>query len=365
MKTYSASVFLALLLVVLIGGCKKETTPPIPQSTDNNITSFVFATLSPVVTATSNGTALSAVVLASTNLANLTPTITLPAGASIEPASGVAQNFTNPVTYTVTAENGQTQTYTITVKHDYQATIDVKYKALGWTATPDDGDHAQPTVGGTGWVQYYGNKSQAIYYYKGSAYGMLSHEMKKYDATGQDKFAILTADATLTSAGSGSYYNEFKRVTDGSAGIVITSPNVGTFLVYGDIYKKYLTLNRWDGALGYPASDESTNNSGFRYNNFIKNGVAGCIVAGPTGAQAMWGKVYKLWGSTGYDVGWLRNPTSSCDPAIGDNGQIVQFQNGTIKITGTGCGQYQRLNNTLVPVSGDVLTGTIILIPCY
>ena len=365
MKTHSASVVVVLLVAVLIGGCKKDTTPPTPQSTDTGITSFVFATLSPVVAATTNGTDLSAVVLASANLTNLTPTITLPAGARIEPASGVAQNFTNPVMYTVTAENGQTQTYTITVKHNYQVTIDVKYKALGWTATPDDGDHAQPTVGGTGWVQYYGNKSQAIYLVNGSAYGVLSNEMKKYDAAGQDKFAILTTDATSTSAGSGTYYNEFKRVADGSAGIVISTPNGGTFLVYGDIYKKYLTLNRWTGVLGYPTSDESTNNSGFRYNNFSKNGIAGVIVAGPNGAQAIWGKVYKLWGNAGYDAGWLRNPTSSCDPGIGDNGQIVLFQNGTIKITGTGCGQYQRLNSTLVPVSGDLLTGNIILIPCY
>ncbi|MFD2935493.1 hypothetical protein [Spirosoma flavum] len=363
MKSYS--VFLVLLAAMMIGGCKKDTIPPISQSADNSITGFAFATLSPGVTANISGTSLSAVVQASTNLTSLIPTITLAAGASITPASGVAQNFTNPVVYTVTAENGQTQSYTITVKHNYQVTIDVKYKALGWTAMPDDGDHAQPTASGTGWVQYYSNKSQAIYLVNGSAFGMLINEMKKYDAAGQDKFAILTTDATLTSVGSGAYYNEFKRVADGSAGIVTSPPTGGTFLVYGDVYKKYLVLNRWNGTLGYPTSDESTNTSGFRYNNFIKNGVAGVIIAGPSGAQAIWGKVYKLWGNASYDAGWLRNPISSCDPAIGDNGQIVQFQNGTIKITGTGCGQYQRLNNTLVPVSGDFLSGSIVLNPCY
>ena len=350
---------------MLIGGCKKDTTLPIPQSADNSITSFVFGTLSPGVNTSINGTSLSAVVLASTNLTSLVPTITLAPGASIAPASGVAQNFTNPVVYTVTAENGQTQTYTITVKHDYQVTIDAKYKALGWTATPDDGDHAQPTAGGTGWVQYYGNKSQAIYLSNGSAYSMLINEMKKYDAAGQDKFAILTTDATLTSTGSGAYYNEFKRVADGSAGIVTSPPTGGTFLVYGDIYKKYLTLNRCNGVLGYPTSDESTNNSGFRYNNFSKNGVAGVIVAGSTGAQAIWGKIYKLWGNTGYDVGWLANPISSCDPNLGDNGQVVNFQHGTIAITSENCGQYKKLNNALVPVSGDVPPGNIVLIPCY
>jgi hypothetical protein len=36
-------------------------------------------------------------------------------GASVSPASGVAQNFTNPVVYTVTAANGTTKQYTVTV----------------------------------------------------------------------------------------------------------------------------------------------------------------------------------------------------------------------------------------------------------
>lgn len=362
MKPYSIVVF--LVLVSLLGACKKDTTLPTPQNTDNSITSFSFTSLSPVVTTTINGTNISAVVGSNTNLANLTPTIVLPAGASIVPESGVAQNFTNPISYTVTAENGLQQMYTVTVKYDYQAAIDAKYNALGWPATPDNGDHAQPTMGGTGWVQYYGNKSQAIYYVNGSAYGMLGDEMKKYDALKQDQFAILTSDAKPSSAGSVAYYNEFKRVTDGSAGIVITSPNVGTFVVYGDIYKKYLALNRWDGVLGYPTSDESTNKSQFRYNSFTKNGSGGYIVAGPAGSQAIWGKTYKMWGNTSYETGWLGVPTSSCDPAKGDYGQLVQFQNGLITISNTGCGQYKR-SNTIVPVNGNILSGVLTAIPCY
>jgi len=49
-----------------------------------------------------------------TDVTNLTPTITH-TGASISPVSGVAQNFTAPVTYTVTALNGSTQNYIVTV----------------------------------------------------------------------------------------------------------------------------------------------------------------------------------------------------------------------------------------------------------
>ncbi|MCX6112733.1 MAG: hypothetical protein NTY22_05560 [Proteobacteria bacterium] len=47
-------------------------------------------------------------------LASLTPIITI-TGASINPASGIAQNFTNPVTYTVTAIDGTIKNYTVTI----------------------------------------------------------------------------------------------------------------------------------------------------------------------------------------------------------------------------------------------------------
>ncbi|MGB8328198.1 MAG: hypothetical protein WCE48_11545 [Steroidobacteraceae bacterium] len=49
-----------------------------------------------------------------TSLTALTPTIAI-TGASVSPASGVPQNFTSPVTYTVTAANGSTKAYTVTV----------------------------------------------------------------------------------------------------------------------------------------------------------------------------------------------------------------------------------------------------------
>ncbi|MEW5847126.1 MAG: DUF5018 domain-containing protein [Bacteroidota bacterium] len=50
-----------------------------------------------------------------TNITSLTPTITVSQYATINPASGVAQDFTNPVTYTVTAQDNSTKTWTVTV----------------------------------------------------------------------------------------------------------------------------------------------------------------------------------------------------------------------------------------------------------
>ncbi len=50
-----------------------------------------------------------------TNLTTLTPEITISAGATISPESGEYQNFTNPVEYTVTAENSEEQIWLVTV----------------------------------------------------------------------------------------------------------------------------------------------------------------------------------------------------------------------------------------------------------
>lgn len=49
-----------------------------------------------------------------TDLTNLVPNIVVSEGAQVDPASGVAQDFTNPVEYTVTAMNGTTAVYTVT-----------------------------------------------------------------------------------------------------------------------------------------------------------------------------------------------------------------------------------------------------------
>jgi len=54
-------------------------------------------------------------VPAGTNVTALVPTILVSPLAEVSPATGVAQNFTNPVQYTVTAPNGSTAVYTVTV----------------------------------------------------------------------------------------------------------------------------------------------------------------------------------------------------------------------------------------------------------
>jgi len=79
------------------------------------ITSFNFTT--PAATGVINSTSINTVTLDvpyGTDVTKLVPAIAI-TGASISPASGVSQNFTSLVTYTVTATDGLTQAYTVTV----------------------------------------------------------------------------------------------------------------------------------------------------------------------------------------------------------------------------------------------------------
>lgn len=58
---------------------------------------------------------ISFVLPAETDVTQLVPTIEVSEGATVSPASGEAQDFTAPVDYTVTAQNGTTAVYTVTV----------------------------------------------------------------------------------------------------------------------------------------------------------------------------------------------------------------------------------------------------------
>ena len=67
-----------------------------------------------------SGTNVALYVPAGTPVNALAPTITASPYATVSPASGVVQDFTNPVSYTVTAENGTTtKNYTVTAVPTY------------------------------------------------------------------------------------------------------------------------------------------------------------------------------------------------------------------------------------------------------
>jgi hypothetical protein len=93
-----------------------EVTVTAAPNSVKTITAFTFP--SPV-NATGNinegAKTITVTVPYGTDVTGLIPTITVSPGASVNPASGAAQDFTNPVPYKVTAGDGTDQTYTVTV----------------------------------------------------------------------------------------------------------------------------------------------------------------------------------------------------------------------------------------------------------
>lgn len=85
------------------------------QAVEKAITAFSFSSLGVIGTINESNKTISITVPFGTNLTSLVPTITVSNMATITPLSGLAQNFTNPVLYTVKAEDGSTQNYTVTV----------------------------------------------------------------------------------------------------------------------------------------------------------------------------------------------------------------------------------------------------------
>lgn len=100
--------------VVITASGVPQTTPP-QQSDAKEITAFSITNQVGNSVINQQDHTIAVTMPADTDVTSLTPSITVSDKASVSPASDTAQNFTNPVTYTVTAENGTTQDYTVTV----------------------------------------------------------------------------------------------------------------------------------------------------------------------------------------------------------------------------------------------------------
>ena len=88
------------------------------MSDEKEIIEFRFSVCSIKGTIDAAGRTVTVSVPLDVDIANLAPTITVSPGASIDPPSNQPNNFTVPQDYTVTAEDGSTQDYTVTVAID-------------------------------------------------------------------------------------------------------------------------------------------------------------------------------------------------------------------------------------------------------
>jgi len=84
-------------------------------SSEADILTFELAEQTAPATIDAGALTVEVEVGGATDVTSLTPTITVSDAASIAPESGVAQDFTNPVTYTVTAEDGTENLWEVTV----------------------------------------------------------------------------------------------------------------------------------------------------------------------------------------------------------------------------------------------------------
>jgi len=110
---------LSILLLFSTIACKKKdpVIAPVTKSSAREIKTFSLAALNPVVTAIVDASAktIKAELPVGTDLTKIAPTISVSEKSTVSPASGVVQDFSKPVTYTVTAEDGTTQAYTVTL----------------------------------------------------------------------------------------------------------------------------------------------------------------------------------------------------------------------------------------------------------
>ncbi|MBG0781458.1 MAG: hypothetical protein H0S84_04245, partial [Bacteroidales bacterium] len=107
---------------------------PEPASSEAEILSFTLAEQTGAAVINSAAATVAVEVANGTDLSSLTPTITVSDGASLDPASGVAQDFSAPVQYTVTAEDNTEKLWTVTVT---EAEIVIDWANLQW---PENGN---------------------------------------------------------------------------------------------------------------------------------------------------------------------------------------------------------------------------------
>ena len=90
-------------------------TPAPAGSSENSITSFNFENPMAIGSIDESNHTITITVPPITDITKLSPTIETSPYSTVSPMSNVLQDFTNPVAYLVTAQNGLTQNYIVTV----------------------------------------------------------------------------------------------------------------------------------------------------------------------------------------------------------------------------------------------------------
>jgi len=126
MKKVSFNTFAVGITILLFLACGSDSEAPTPSlSSSSEILEFTVLGASGIINRMTNE--ISAIVSENSDITALAPEIMVSPGATISPASGSTQDFTEPITYTVTAEDGSTEIFTISVATEiFPFTIDGK-----------------------------------------------------------------------------------------------------------------------------------------------------------------------------------------------------------------------------------------------
>jgi hypothetical protein len=102
------------ILALAPSACENSTAAEDAKNNDAAILSFRIGEAIGAI----SGSAIDIWLEPDTDKTSLTPEITVSRGAAVEPVSGAPQNFSAPVSYTVTAEDGGIEEYSVTVRSE-------------------------------------------------------------------------------------------------------------------------------------------------------------------------------------------------------------------------------------------------------
>ena len=142
-------------------------------------------------------------------------------------------------------------------------------------------------------------------------------------AGGPSRFGYPTTDETSTSDNV-CRFNNFSN-----GGAIYWTAKTGSHLIYGAIYKKWIAQGGEGGVMGYPITDEaSTPDNVCRFNNFSNGGAI--YWTATNGAYLVYGAIYKKWMSLNGEQGYLGYPLTDESPAGSKGGRYNDFKGGSI-----------------------------------
>jgi hypothetical protein len=137
---------LSILSIIVLFSCSKSEDQIIDSpSAENYILDFRISVNGSIIIGTVNETdnTISLVTL-NANVESISPVITISANSDISPNSNVPQDFSEPVTYRVTSEDGSVRTYQVTISNQ-NISLNDENKLLAFTL-PIAGEEVVGTI---------------------------------------------------------------------------------------------------------------------------------------------------------------------------------------------------------------------------